>query len=409
MSAPAPRVPLVEHRADVEALLAPLLRTERHRLEAGLVGRVAAAERRARVDVPSADNSQMDGFAVASTDLLPAGKETALPVGAPIPAGAAPSTLEAGRVRPIMTGAPLPAGADLVIPIEEAVDGGFDAPRVTLRPLDVTPGRYVRARGSDCRAADTVLRAGDELTPARIAQLASVGIGDVDLVEPVATVVLSTGSEVADPAGPLPAGGAYDANGPGLAAALTAAGADVLSTDRVPDDPDALLDLLAAHARAGAQLVVTSGGVSEGAYEVVKLAASRPGVDLTFCKVAMQPGGPQGLGTVTLDGHRLAWLAFPGNPVSALLSCELFARPALHAPARRRLRLPVRLEHPESSPPALEQYRRAYVLASGSVRLAGGPSSHLLGALATATALVVVPVGTDRVEDGDVLETILLT
>lgn len=406
---PARRIPLTEHRDDASALLAAVLRSERRALGPELVGRVAVAERRAAVDVPSADNSQMDGFAVRAADLLAPGEDVDLPLAAPIPAGAAPSTLEPGTARPIMTGAPIPAGADLVVPVEEAVRGGFASERVTLRPQGVHEGRYVRRAGTDTRRGERVLRDGDELTPARIAHLASVGVTDVSVLEPVRTGVLSTGDEVAGVGAELREGGAHDANGPGLAAALRAAGADVVAVDRVPDDPRALMERLAELARDGVELVVTSGGVSEGAYEVVRQTADLSGVELTITKVAMQPGGPQGIGTVTIDGHRMAWLAFPGNPVSALLSCELIARPALRAPARRRLRLPLRLEADEPSPEALEQYRRARVLPSGEVRLAGGPSSHLLGALALADALVVVPAGVGVVHDGDVLETILLS
>lgn len=407
--APAVRIPLAEHRDDAIALLAAVLRRERRALGPGLVGRVASAERRAVVDVPSVDNSQMDGFAVRTADLSGQDEDTALPVGEPIPAGATPSALDPGTARPIMTGAPIPAGADLVIPVEEAAEGGFASADVSLRPQDTSPGRFVRRRGTDTRAGETVLREGEELTPARLAHLASVGVTDVEVYAPVRAAVLSTGDEVAAAGAALPEGGALDANGPGLAAALTLAGADVVTTGQVPDDPAVLHARLGELAREGVELLVTSGGVSEGAYEVVRQCADMPGVDLSITKVAMQPGGPQGIGTVTVEGHRIEWLAFPGNPVSALLSCELIARPALRAPARRRLRLPLRLDADEPSPPALEQHRRARVLPSGEVRLAGGPSSHLLGALALADALVVVPVGTEAIHDGDVLETILLS
>src|SRR5690606_10027426 len=216
---------------------------------------------------------------------------------------------------------------------------------------------------------------------------------------------LSTGSEVSSGVVPeegagkdtrveLAAGTRHDANGPGLAAALTEAGAEVVHRDAVPDDPAALLahlrDQIMAH---DADLVVTSGGVSMGAVEVVRQAAELPGAVLAFPTLAMQPGGPQGIGTLEVDGRRVPWLAFPGNPVSALLSCELIARPALGAPPRRRLRLPVRLEEPETSPPALAQYRRARVLPSGAVRLVAGASSHLIGGYAAADALAIIPVG----------------
>lgn len=416
MAPAASRVPLAEHRADAIALLTPLLRTEHvpvtwtgegpgHRSP---VGRVLAADVRAAVNTPGWDNSQMDGFAVAAANLRGENTEVTLPVGEPIPAGQAPSQMGPGTARPIMTGAPIPRGADLVIPIEEAVRGGYDSATVTLRPLAAEPGRFVRRAGSDTHAGDVIGREGEEMTPARLAHLASCGIREVPVLAPVPTVVLSTGSEVTDPAAPRPEGGAYDANGPGLAAALADAGAQVLAVERVPDDPALLMERLAAHAAAGAELVVTSGGVSEGAYEVVRQAASLPGAELSITKVAMQPGGPQGIGTAVFEEGRLAWLAFPGNPVSALLSCELLARPALRAPARRRLELPLRLEQAEPSPGALLQFRRARVLPSGHVRLCGGPSSHLLGALSAADALVEVPVGVTEIRDGDRVWTTLL-
>ncbi|MDO5663329.1 MAG: molybdopterin molybdotransferase MoeA, partial [Brachybacterium sp.] len=384
------RIPLEDHVADATALLAAVRRSDRTPLHPQLVGRIAAAERRARVDVPAVDNSQMDGFAVRAADLetARASAEPApvtLPLGEMIAAGDAPSTLPAGTARPIMTGAPVPVGADLVVPVEESSIGAFGTGRaddgeaqstITLTPRDGAPGRYVRPAGSDTRAGDTVLRPGDTLTPARLAHLAACGITEVEVEERLRTVVLSTGSEVTDPGGAAAPGTAYDANGPGLAAALIAAGADVIAVDRVPDDPDVLLQALERHAAEGAELLVTSGGVSAGAVEVVRLAAEREPVRLSFVKVAMQPGGPQAIGTFTASGgQRLAWLAFPGNPVSALLSAELIARPALGAPPRRRLRLPVRLatasdaddasessQSSQSSPVGLAQYRRARLL-----------------------------------------------
>lgn len=440
------RTPLSEHVADAVALLAAVRRTERIRVGHEAVGRVCTADRRAAVDVPGHDNSQMDGYAVATADLgdlaPTAGAPDAgltVPLGPTIAAGDPPADHRPGTAAPIMTGAPIPRGADAVIPVEESEAGRFvseqhgaPAHTVTLLPAATDPGRYVRRRGSDTHRGDVILRQGQVLTPARIAHLAACGVTDVEVLAPVRTIVLSTGSEVAaapaDPAAPtaldsaasaathLPPGATFDANGPGLAAALAAAGAQVVHVGSVPDDAEQLLatlrHLVTTH---DAELIVTSGGVSMGAFEVVRHAASQDGVTLTFTSVAMQPGGPQGIGTLDLPaeehgapGHRVAWLAFPGNPVSALLSCELIARPALGAPGRMRLRLPLQLEADEPSPPALAQYRRARVLPSGQVRLAGGPSSHLIGGLAQADALVLVPVGTDTLRDGGLVETILL-
>lgn len=408
------RIPLADHVVDATALLGAVRGREVIPLDARAVGRVAVAEQRSRIDVPGHDNSQMDGYALAADGLV-AGESVTLPLGPMIAAGDVPGALEPGTARPIMTGAPIPAGAELVIPVEESARGRFgpsaaEDAAVTLTPTDVRAGRFVRTRGSDTRRGDTVLREQRLLTPPRIAHLAACGIRDVEVVAPVRTIVMSTGSEVRSAGEGAPDPGAlFDANGPGLAAALADAGAEVVHTGSVPDDPSELLARLREQVLdRDADLIVTSGGVSMGAVEVVRHAAEHDGAVLAFPTVAMQPGGPQGIGTLEVDGRRVPWLAFPGNPVSALLSCELIARPALGAPARRRLRLPIRLEAEESSPPALDQYRRARVLPSGQVRLVGGASSHLLGGYAAADALVLVPRGTAAVHDGDVLETLLI-
>jgi molybdopterin molybdotransferase len=409
------RIPLTDHVADAVALLGSVRAHEAIPLDGRAAGRMAVTEQRARVDVPGHDNAQMDGYALAAADLAAAGAAVTLPRGPMIAAGDAPGTLAPGTARPIMTGAPLPAGADLVVPVEESGEGRFTAadstaPHVTLTPLAVAPGRFVRTRGSDTRTGDTVLREGRLLTPPRIAHLSACGVQEIEVLAPLRTLVLSTGSEVRAVGAEAPALGAlFDANGPGLSAALAEAGAAVVHTGTVPDDAGTLLEHLRAQVRAqDVSLIVTSGGVSMGAVEVVRHAAEHEGAVLAFPKVALQPGGPQGIGTLEVDGRRVPWLAFPGNPVSALLSCELIARPALGAPARRRLRLPVQLDAEEPSPPGLDQYRRARVLPSGRVRLVGGASSHLIGGYAAADALVLVPRGTDVVRDGDELETLLI-
>ena len=416
----AQRIPLADHVADAVALLGTVRTTEVIPLDGRAVGRVAVREQRALVDVPGHDNSQMDGFALAANDLQVSGARVTLPLGPTIAAGDEPAVLAPGTARAIMTGAPIPSGAELVIPVEESAAGRFaavdevrDADRsatVTLTPTSVAAGRFVRRRGSDTRRGDTVLREGRLLTPARIAHLAACGVADVEVDVPLRVMVLSTGSEVHSRAGGAPAiGSVFDANGPGLAAALTEAGAEVVHVGVVPDDADALLAHLRREIRAlHVDLVVTSGGVSMGAFEVVRHAAGRGGATLAFPKVALQPGGPQGIGYLEVDERRVPWLAFPGNPVSALLSCELIARPALGAPARRRLHLPVQLEAEEHSPLALDQYRRARVLPSGRVRLVGGASSHLIGGYAAADALVRIPTGTETVHDGDQLEILLI-
>ncbi|MFC0675268.1 molybdopterin molybdotransferase MoeA [Brachybacterium hainanense] len=411
------RIPLADHRDDAIALLGAHRRHRDEPVTEILLGRVCASDVRSRVDVPALDNSQMDGFAVVAADLRAPGEEVRLRAAAAIAAGQGVAGHVPGTASPIMTGAPIPTGADLVVPVEESAPGSFDAlpapgESIALRPAAVDAGRFVRRAASDTRAGDVILREGTVLTPARIAHLAACGVERVRTLAPMRALVISTGSEVRSAersGGLLREGAAFDANGPGLAAALLEAGAEIAATATVPDDPEELRAAIGRlTAETGADLVVTSGGVSAGAYEVVRQAAELPGVRLSFPKVALQPGGPQGIGIIEIDGHRLPWLAFPGNPVSALLSLELIARPALGAPPRTMLRAPLRLEEPQSSPVALEQYRRARLLPSGEVRLVSGASSHLLGALALSDALVRIPVGVDMVHDGDMLETILL-
>ena len=359
----AQRIPLADHVADAVALLAPVRGVEVVPLDGRAAGRVAATAQRSRVDVPGLDNSQMDGFALAAADLAGAGEAVTLPLGPMIAAGDAPDALAPGTARPIMTGAPIPAGADLVVPVEESAAGRFDpagggdaAAEVTLVPTSVASGRFVRTRGSDTRRGDTVLREGRRLTPARIAHLAACGVRDVEVAAPVRTLVLSTGTEVRTAGeGTLAPGTLFDANGPGLAAALTEAGAEVMHVGAVPYDADALLEHLRAQILAHADLVVTGGGVSMGAFEVVRHAAAREG-RCSPSEVAVRPGWP---------GHRharrrtAASLA-PRQPGLRAPQLQLICG-ALGAPARRRLRLPLQLEAEETSPPALEQYRRARV------------------------------------------------
>jgi molybdopterin molybdotransferase len=193
-------------------------------------------------------------------------------------------------------------------------------------------------------------------------------------------------------------GAIYDSNSTMMAAAVTAAGASAVTTS-APDDSAAVVDAL--ERPPDVDLVVTTGGVSAGAFEVVRDALAPLGVE--FGPVAMQPGGPQGLGTALLpSGRRVPVLAFPGNPVSALVSFELFLRPLLRGfaglPAHRRTERAV-LAHPVTSPPARHQVRRGTVRADGSVDV-GAPSSHLLHAYATANALVHLPVGVDSLPAG---------
>ena len=365
------------------------------------LGRVLAADLIAAIDLPPFANSAMDGYAVRAADLaqLPA----TLPVSRDIPAGAG----DVGPLAPdtaarIMTGAPVPDGTELVVPVE-MTDAGTERVRIDQVPEGAT---NIRPAGDDVRAGSLVLRAGTVLHAAQVGTAAALGHARLPVYRPVTVLVLSTGSELAEPGSDLGPGQIYESNGAMLAAAVTEAGAVARTAHFVADDVDAFRAALDA-ASAGVDLVVTSGGVSAGAYEVVKDALTGGGVD--FCKVAMQPGMPQGAGRV--DG--LPFVTLPGNPVSSYVSFEVFLRPAIRAamgfasPERPVVRVP--LAEPLGSPAGKRQFRRATLDAvAGTVSLVGGAGSHLLGALAGADSLVVVPEDVEHLDAGAVVEVWLL-
>jgi molybdopterin molybdotransferase len=289
----------------------------------------------------------------------------------------------------------------------EHTDGGTERVRVFRGPA---AGTSVRRAGEDVRTGDVVLAAGTVLGPAQIGVAAAVGAAELPVRRRPVVLVLSTGSELVAPGTPLRSGQIYESNGPMLAAAVEGAGgvADLLRF--VPDDVAHLHRVLGERLRAGAvDLVLTSGGISAGAYEVVKESLAGRGVE--FVKVAMQPGGPQGAGL--LDGAGPGVVALPGNPVSSQVSFEVFVRPVLRAalghPHPRRPVVSVRLAAPLQSTPGRRQFRRGVLDAvAGTVREVGGPPSHLLAALARADCLFVVPEDVTELPAGAPVEVWLL-
>ena len=402
---------VAEHREAIRDLLAPL-RSRAPVIETvgstSLLGRVLADDLRSPIDHPPFDNSQMDGYAVRSAEIIP---DHAMAVSTPIAAGQPVSVLPSSTAAPIMTGAPVPTGADAVIPIEGAVPDRFPTGAgehtVAFRTT-ADAGAYVRRQGSDLAAGELLLAAGTRLGAAQWGIIAASGLSLVPLVQPVRVLVVSSGDELQLPGHPLASGQVYDSNGISMAMALAAVGAEVQSVQAVSDDAGGLTRLLASSA-AVADLVLTTGGVSKGAYEVVREVLEPAGVQ--FGAVAMQPGGPQGWGTAELvhdagTPRRVPVIAFPGNPVSALVSFEVFLAPAL----REVHRLPPRaiatapLASPIDSPPGKHQVRRGRLTAAGTVELVGGPSSHLLHGYASSTHLVHLPLGVSRLDAGDEVE-----
>lgn len=406
-----------QHRDEIAALVAPVL-SGRHgsdleargiddlATDAGagrghrMLGRAVVAP----VPLPPFDNSQMDGFAVRAAD---AGR--VVRVVAPIPAGVVPPPLDIDTAAPIMTGARIPVGADAVFPVERTGPGSFPAAlELTDVPVpdDLVAGSFVRGTGTDLPQGAELAAAGAPVTPALLGALASAGVAAVEVVRRLRVLVVSTGSELrADGAGAGPDGASAmigDANGIALRAALSVVGVEARAV-RVPDDERAFLEALDDAVGDWADLVLTTGGISAGAYEVVRQALEPRGLAVT--PVAMQPGGPQASGTVTIAGRPVPVVSFPGNPVSALVSFEVFLRPVLAADAgvaddRAVQVLPS--ADAATSPAGKHQVRRGRVQ-DGRVHFVGGPSSHLLAHYAAATHLVHVPVGTDTVEPGDPL------
>jgi molybdopterin molybdotransferase len=346
----------------------------------------------------------MDGFAVRSADIPDGGTE--LRVVAPVPAGAAPAELAAGTAAPIMTGAMMPAGADAVVPIEHAVPDSFPLPGepATVRLPATAAGTFVREPGSDIRSGELALGARTFLGPGQLGLLAALGFTEVPVRPRLRVLLVTTGDEVVEPGGPLGPGKIFDSNGTLLEASMRQAGLQVTRTGISTDRPEELAGLLRRHAPT-VDLIVTTGGVSKGAYEVVRQAMA--GHDVEFGAVAMQPGGPQGIGS--FDGVPV--LGFPGNPVSCLVSFEMFLRPVLTAlfgaPAPRPV-VRARLAEALTSPPGKHQVRRGTLDADGTVRLEGGAGSHLVHALALSNALVHVPEGTAALAAGDEVEVWIL-
>jgi len=374
---------------------------------------------RARVDVPAFDNSAMDGFAVRHDDVAAAAPDApvALRIVADLPAGSSlDPALGVGETARIMTGSAVPTDADVVVPFEATAGGleGSTSEAVVLR-APARPGQHIRRRGEDTEAGDVVLPAGARIGAFALGALAATGITEVTVARRPRVAVVSTGSELAPPGAPLARGMIPESNSSVLAALAREADAEVVLRTSVPDEADALRAAVATARDRGADAIVFSGGVSAGAYEVVKSTLG-PGGEMAFSSVAMQPGKPQGFGV--LRGGILLF-GLPGNPVSAAVSFEVFVRPALlRMQGRAELARPI-LHLPAATGWRTPSPRRQYLPAAidrtdparWTVRpaTAGGSGSHLASALGRAEAYAVVPADVVAVEPGDPVDVMLVT
>jgi molybdopterin molybdotransferase len=400
---------VADHLSDVLSAVRPLTQLDVQLLDAH--GCVLTEDVVAPWPLPQFDNSAMDGYAVRAEDVREAAGEN--PVELPVVADIAAGESEVAAIGPglaarIMTGAPIPVGADAVVPVEYT-DGGEARVRITSA---VPTGRHLRKIGEDVQEGDTVLGAGTFLGAAQIGLLAAVGKDRVKVRPRPRVVVISTGSELVEPGLPLTLGQITDSNSFTLTAAAREAGAVAYRVGPVPDDETVLLGLIEDQL-VRADLVITSGGVSAGAYDVVKQVLSDLGT-VTFEKVAMQPGMPQGFGTIGEEATPIFTL--PGNPVSAFVSFEVFVRPVirkmlgvsrLHRPSVKAV-----IQSTLRSPDGKRQFARARWQAapdgSDLVTPLAGQASHMVADLAYANALVVVPEHVTEIAAGQVVDTVLL-
>jgi molybdopterin molybdotransferase len=411
------------HQADIRAAVTPLSPVS---LElAAAEGCVLAEDVTAAVALPSFDNSAMDGYAVLAADVAGAAKDApaTLRVTAEVAAGDTGTyRLAPGTAIRIMTGARLPADADTVVPVEWT---NGDAAQVAIYQR-AEHGNAVRYAGGDAAKGETLLTAGTRMRPMQVAVAASAGRKAVTVRPRPRVVVLSTGDELTEPGTPLVPGRIWDSNSYMIAAAAREAGAVADRRSVVPDDPKGVLPALREQL-AHADLLITTGGVSMGGeHDVVKAALRELGT-VTFRKVAMQPGMPQGFGVIgpgeaggadpqggaggvgAVRGVPIFTL--PGNPVSAYVSFQLFVRPAIAAlQGADDLSLPAlraTLTGPVRSPAGRRSYLRG-VLDGGKVTPLSGQGSHQIAYLGRANALIIVPERETQLPAGDEVDVLVL-
>ncbi len=377
----------------------------------------------APLTIPPLANTSMDGYAVRAADTDGASDErpVSLRVVGELAAGYVfEGHVEAGTAVRIMTGAPIPAGADAVVPFEETDEpegrnfGSFAKSRAEVGVLKTAKlGANVRPAGEDVHAGTTVLKRGTVLRPAHVGALASLGMAAVRVHRRPVVAILSTGDEIIEPGKPLAPGQIYDINAYSISAMVSEAGGVPKRLGIATDTVEALEQKLSEG--LDADLLVTSAGVSRGDYDVVKDVLMKHG-EINFWTVRMRPGKPLAFGTFPSGERRVPHIGLPGNPVSSMMSFELFGRPALYKMLGRndweRPRVMAVCDEPIENTSGFTQFARVVLTEREGVwhaRLTGSQSSGVLTSMATANGLAVMGEDVRALAVGDVVECLVLS
>ena len=397
----------------VLALVPPLEAEARPILEA--LGQVLAQDVFSPLDVPPSDNSAMDGYAVLAEDTRGASPASPrrLTVTGEVAAGAeARERLEPGKAIRIMTGAPIPPAADAVVPFEDTDEEqlGRGATIGILR--EAPPGWNIRRRGEDIPRGSLVLAKGTELTPPGVGLLASLGMEKVQVIRRPVVAILSTGDELMEPGQPPAPGKLYNSNAYSLAAQVARAGGIPRLLGIARDREEEVLAKI--EEGLSTDLLLTSGGVSRGDYDMVKEVLARRG-EVGFHQVRMRPGKPMAFGSFLREGRRVPHLGLPGNPVSVMITFELFARPAIHRMMGKAYTPPTTttalIEQRVANRDGRRVYARVKLRQENGVlyaRLTGDQGSGILTSLASADALAIIPEDTPLVKEGDPVQVMKL-
>ena len=375
--------------------------------------RILATDIISDLDFPLFDNSSMDGFAIRAEDSNSA-SSTTLQVVADIPAGSSPTlTLKHGQAARIMTGAQMPKGANAVIPVEDIVNPlpkkERELPTSISFEKKLNAGDYVRPKGSDIKKGEIVLQKGRFIKPQDLGLLATLGIAEVEVYKKPRVALLSSGDELLDVHAPLEEGKIRDSNSYTLASLLENANVEVIRLGVAKDTKEAVTKLFDEAANQKADLILSSAGVSVGAYDFIKEVIESHG-KMNFWKVNMRPGKPLAFG----EYKGINFIGLPGNPVSAFVGFEVFVRPVLTrmsgSTRQNQFKIKVRSEA-EIESDGRESYLRAKIHEEEGVKIAvltGHQGSGNLLSLVQADALLIIPAGVKCVPAGQEVEAILL-